>query len=146
MNKLNIEYDEIENLKLLTNKPILFVVNVNENDIIKSQKSELLNELEEYLNKRNEQFLNICTSLEQEISGLDQEEQIEYLKEFQLNEPVLNNGGTLALSGDEPNIVLNVCLLNEPLTIFSSVSSLNQGVCINKWKLPVWSLLPLCEK
>ena len=31
-------------------------------------------------------------------------------------------------SGDEPNIVLNTFLLNEPLTMFNNVVSLNQGV------------------
>ena len=91
LNKLNIEYEDIENLNLLTDKPILFVSNVNENDIIEPNKSELLNKLELYLKKRNEKYLNICTALEQEISTLTEEEQVEYLKEFNLEEPVLNH-------------------------------------------------------
>ena len=90
LNKLDIEYDDIENLNLLTDKPILFVANVNENDIIETNKSELLNKLEIYLKNRNEKYLNICTALEQEITGLPEEEQIEYLQEFNLEEPALN--------------------------------------------------------
>ena len=54
------------------------------------------------------------------------------------NEPVLNTGITLLLSGDEPKIVLNVFLLNEPLTISNKLSSLYQGEPTNKWKLPVY--------
>ena len=91
LNKLNIEYEDIENLNLLTDKPILFVSNVNENDIIEPNKSELLNKLELYLKERGEKYLNICTALEQEISSLTEEEQVEYLKEFNLKEPVLNH-------------------------------------------------------
>ena len=59
---------------------------------------------------------------------------------------MLNKGIKLELTGDEPKIVLNVFLLNEPLTIFSKLSSLYQGVSKNKWKLPEYCALPLCEK
>ena len=48
-------------------------------------------ELHEYLKSRNENYINICSSLEQEISGLDEAEQKEYLKEFGVEEPVLNS-------------------------------------------------------
>ena len=49
-----------------------------------------------------------------------------------VNEPVLNKGVKEELTGELDKIVLNVFLLNEPLTISNKLSSLNQGVCINK--------------
>jgi len=91
LNKLNIEHDLMRELNLLTDKPILFVVNVSENDIIESENNDQLVELHEYLKSRNENYINICSSLEQEISGLDEAEQKEYLKEFGVEEPVLNS-------------------------------------------------------
>lgn len=91
LNKLNIEHDLMRELNLLTDKPILFVVNVSENDIIESENNNQLVELHEYLKSRNENYINICSSLEQEISGLDEAEQKEYLKEFGVEEPVLNS-------------------------------------------------------
>ena len=91
INKLNIKNDIMRELNLLTDKPILFVINVDENDISNDSKSELLSELIKYLNERNENYLSICSSLEQEISSLDESDQIEYLKEFNLTEPVLNH-------------------------------------------------------
>jgi len=91
INKLNIEDDIMHELNLLTDKPILFVINVNENDVSSKTKSDLLSELTKYLINRNEDYLSICSSLEQEISGLDESEQIEYLKEFHLTDPALNH-------------------------------------------------------
>jgi len=91
LNKLNIEDDLMKELNLLTDKPILFVVNVNEEHIIDTSKMEKLINLQQYLVKRKENFINICSSLEQEISTLNEEEQLEYLKEFNLEEPVLNH-------------------------------------------------------
>ena len=89
LNQLDIKDDIMKELNLLTDKPVLFVINVDENDI-HNKKSNLLSELENYLNSRSENYLNICSALEQEISSLDDDEQIEYLKEFSLAEPVLN--------------------------------------------------------
>ena len=91
LNKLNIENDLMKELNLLTDKPILFVINVSENDIIQTGQSEQLKQLHQYLNTRNENYINICSSLEQEISNLEEIEQIEYLKEFGVEEPVLNS-------------------------------------------------------
>jgi len=91
LNKLNFNHELMKELNLLTNKPILFVINVSEEDIINPENNAALNSLHEYLNIRNEKFINICSSLEQEISSLEKMEQKEYLDEFGLNEPVLNS-------------------------------------------------------
>ena len=91
LNQLNIENELMKELNLLTDKPILFVVNVSEDDIIQTEHTEQLIKLHEYLNSRNENYINICSSLEQEISNLEEEEQKEYLKEFGVEEPVLNS-------------------------------------------------------
>ena len=90
LNKLNLENDLMHEFNLLTDKPILFAVNIDENQINSTNKITLLKNLESYLNKRNEKYLHICSTLEQEISTLDAEEQLEYLKEFNLKEPALN--------------------------------------------------------
>ena len=90
LNKLDLKNELIKELNLLTNKPILFVINIDENAISKPSKIPLLNKLHLYLNKRNENYINICSSLEQEISTLSENDQQEYLKEFGLLEPVLN--------------------------------------------------------
>tara|TARA_B100000029_G_scaffold414994_1_gene418594 strand:+ start:2613 stop:3704 length:1092 start_codon:yes stop_codon:yes gene_type:complete len=90
LNKLNLDNDLIHEFNLLTNKPILFAINIDEKQINSSNKTVMLNGLEEYLNHRNEKYLHICSVLEQEISTLDENEQIDYLKEFNLEEPALD--------------------------------------------------------
>lgn len=91
LNKLNINHELMLELNLLTNKPILFVINVSEEDIINESNNKSLNDLHQYFNTRNERFINICSSLEQEIASLEDIEQKEYLDEFGLSEPVLNS-------------------------------------------------------
>lgn len=91
LNQLNIEHELMQELNLLTDKPILFVVNVSEEDISDPDNSTELLKLQKYFNARNEKYINICSSLEQEISNLDENEQKEYLKEFGVEEPVLNS-------------------------------------------------------
>ena len=91
LNTLNNDHELMKELNLLTDKPILFVINVSEEDIIDGTNNTALNLLHEYLNSRNENFVNICSSLEQEISGLEDIEQKEYLEEFGLKEPALNS-------------------------------------------------------
>ncbi len=91
LNTLNNDHELMRELNLLTDKPILFVVNVSEEDIIDGTNNTELNLLHEYLNSRNENYVNICSSLEQEIAGLEDIEQKEYLEEFGLKEPALNS-------------------------------------------------------
>ncbi|RCL87653.1 redox-regulated ATPase YchF [bacterium] len=91
LNQLDIEHELMQELNLLTDKPILFVINVSEEDISEPDSSAELLKLQKYFNARNEKYINICSSLEQEISNLDENEQKEYLKEFGVEEPVLNS-------------------------------------------------------
>ena len=91
LNQLDIEHELMQELNLLTDKPILFVINVSEEDISEPDSSAELLKLQKYFNARNEKYINICSSLEQEISNLDENEQKEYLKEFGVDEPVLNS-------------------------------------------------------
>jgi len=90
LNQLDLAEELMKELNLLTDKPILFVVNVSEDDIMQRTPTEQLITLGNYLKERNENYINICSSLEQEISNLDDDEQKEYLKEFGVEEPVLN--------------------------------------------------------
>ena len=91
LNQLDIEHELMQELNLLTDKPILFVINVSEEDISDPDSSAELLKLQKYFSARNEKYINICSSLEQEISNLDENEQKEYLKEFGVEEPVLNS-------------------------------------------------------
>jgi len=91
LNKINLNEYNVQQLNLLTDKPVLFICNVDEQSLMNENKNALLTDLAQFLSKRNEQYLIICSALEQEIAALEEFEQMEYLKEFKLEEPALNN-------------------------------------------------------
>ena len=92
-NSLDYNAEEIEVLKtfhLLTNKPILYVANISEEDIANDNINENLEALNNYASSKNSSVVRICASIEQEISTLSNEEEKLFLAEYNLNESGLN--------------------------------------------------------
>ena len=84
------EIKTIKSLHLLTNKPILYVANLNENDIVNNVENEYVNSLNNYVKSKGSTLIKFCASIEQEISSLSPEEEEIFLKEYNLNESGLN--------------------------------------------------------
>jgi len=77
-------YRLIMNLNLITSKPVLYVANVNEEDAINGNAYS-----EQVSNKALEEkapMVIISAKIEEEISGLDQADQKEFLKDLGLSE------------------------------------------------------------
>ena len=93
-NTIGIESPEeiktIKSLHLLTNKPILYVANLSENDIVNNVENEHVNSLNNYAKSKGSTLIKFCASIEQEISSLSPEEEEIFLKEYNLNESGLN--------------------------------------------------------
>lgn len=91
---LEMTEDEREMLKqyfLLTSKPVLYVANLSEDDIINGyDNNPLLNKVIEYAKNENSQVIPLCAKLEEEISMLSDDEKQEFLKDYGLDEPGLN--------------------------------------------------------
>ena len=88
---INKEENEIiRNLNLLTNKPILYIANVSESNIINNEISDLSNKLSEYAKDENNISIRLCSKLEQEIAVLSENEKGLFLNEYGLSEPGLN--------------------------------------------------------
>ena len=64
----------VNSLNLLTSKPILYVANVDENEIISNDYSSLSKRLKAYATQQKSLCLRICASVEQDISTFDGEE------------------------------------------------------------------------
>ena len=75
-------------LQLLTDKPVLYIANISENDILNKDQNAHLSSLEKYLNHNT--VIPLCGTLEQEIAALDNNEKTLFLKEYNLFEPGLN--------------------------------------------------------
>lgn len=79
----------LKTLHLLTNKPILYVCNVSEDDFTKGG-NEWSKQVEEFAAKEGNQAILICSAMEAEIAQLESEEQKEFLDSLGVEEPGLH--------------------------------------------------------
>lgn len=75
------------NLGLLTNKPVLYVANVDEDSA--AEGNALSDKVKEAAAKEGAAFVVISAKIESELSGLDAEERDEFLSDLGLEEPGL---------------------------------------------------------
>ncbi len=81
----------VDGLFLLTSKPVLYVANICEDDLMEGNlETPLVKKVKEYAQKENSEVVTICARLEEELSTLEDEEKIEMLEEYGLKEPGLN--------------------------------------------------------
>ena len=88
---LQLTGDEQKILKpfnLLTIKPIIYVANVKEDEI--NNENTYVKQLKEFAQKENSEVVVICAKIEAELSELDDEERIEFLKELGIEESGLD--------------------------------------------------------
>jgi len=89
---LEISSDEqfkLKSFSLLTSKPMIYVGNIGDADLI-DMNNPHYNKLKEYTGENTKALISLSGSIEMEISSMPIEDQIEYLKEFGLNESGLN--------------------------------------------------------
>mgnify|MGYP001158365500 FL=1 len=83
------EFNFIKSMFLLTSKPIMYIANINEEELISGKSGNFSKLLLSKFSKEAE-IIRLCGKVEQEISTLDIDEQDEFLKEYKLLEPGLN--------------------------------------------------------
>ena len=79
----------LKSFALLTSKPMIFVANISDNDLI-NENSDHTKALLEYASSKNKTVVELSGSIEMEIAGIDKEDQLEFLKEYGLEESGLN--------------------------------------------------------
>ena len=85
------EHNEFKrSLQLLTEKPVLYIANTSEAETMENNTGEHVRSLEEYALKENNIVISLCSSIEQEIALLKEEEKPIFLQEYGLSEPGLN--------------------------------------------------------
>tara|TARA_E500000178_G_scaffold308270_1_gene321789 strand:+ start:1233 stop:2333 length:1101 start_codon:yes stop_codon:yes gene_type:complete len=82
------ESEIIKKLFLITSKPELFVCNVSENDLIVGNK--FTKEVEKKVGNSSSKIIYISTLIESEISQLDENDKIEFIKDLGLSETGLS--------------------------------------------------------
>ena len=81
------ECTSIKELYLLTQKPTIYIANVEEDAM---ENNSWIPELKELADKENADVIPVCAAIESEIAELDEEAKIEFLQELGLKEPGLN--------------------------------------------------------
>ena len=91
--KLDFTKDELKILSgfnLITAKPIIYVANVSENDLINGE-NEYVSKVKEYATKENSEVVMICAKIESELAELELEEKEEFLRELGIEESGLSS-------------------------------------------------------
>ena len=84
------ESSVIRSMHLLTRKPILYVANVDEAEIIQENRGLFCQTLFDFAQKEGNLAIRLCGSLEQEIASLLDDEKSLFLDEYNLPEEGLN--------------------------------------------------------
>ncbi len=80
----------IKNFNFLTNKPMLYVANIIEDDIASYEKNEYVKKIKEFANNEGSEVVVISAKIEAELSELDNEEKLMFLEELGVTEPGLD--------------------------------------------------------
>ena len=87
MEDISAYQDLLSDLMLLTNKPVLYVANVDETGF---ENNKYLDDIEQYTQKQNAPLLTICAQIEAEIAQLSAQEKIEFLADIGQNKSGLD--------------------------------------------------------
>ncbi len=83
------EKESIRDLFLLSNKPEVVVLNVDEKEYSPQGIADATKKYSDLLKQPEEKFTVICAKIEAELAALSEEEQREYLRDLGLSEPGL---------------------------------------------------------
>ena len=89
----------VKTLDLLSFKPVIYAVNVSEEDA--AEDNDYVRQVREFAEKEGSQVISICAKVEEELSELDDEEKMMFLEEMGIDE-----------SGLDKLIVASYSLLN----------------------------------
>lgn len=104
---LTIEEQElIYDTYLLTNKPVIYVANISENQL-NIDTDPNVEKVKEYANKNNCEVITLCAKLEEELSSLDKEDKLELMNEYNIKESGLDKLIKTSYSTLRINVIFN---------------------------------------
>lgn len=84
------ELIQLKNFNFLTIKPIIYMANVNDSDLI-SGDNEYVKALRKYADEEGSKVIPMCAKIEEELADLDDSEKEEFLKDLGIEDSGLNN-------------------------------------------------------
>lgn len=80
----------VKDMFLLTTKPILYIANISEEQIENAENDAMVLKVKDYAAKENAEVIPLCVKIEEELSGLDDEDKEEMLEALGLDESGLD--------------------------------------------------------
>lgn len=80
----------VKDMFLLTTKPILYIANVSEEQLENPDNNDNVKKVKEYAKKENAEVIPLCVKIEEELSGLEENDKKEMLEALGLEESGLD--------------------------------------------------------
>ena len=84
------EKELLKEVQFLTDKPILYICNVSEEQLQDIENDENVKKVKEYVKQENSKVIPLCAKIEEELTSLDEEDKKEMLEALGLEESGLN--------------------------------------------------------
>ncbi|MGL5615561.1 MAG: redox-regulated ATPase YchF [Sarcina sp.] len=85
------EAEIIQGFFLITSKPVLYACNISEDDVVAGNfENDMVKKVEEYAKTENAGIVVVSAKIEEELSGLEDDEKAEMLSEYGLDESGLD--------------------------------------------------------
>jgi ribosome-binding ATPase len=85
------EEEIIKGLFLITSKPVLYACNISEDDMMEGNtNNQYVQKVKAHAESENSEIVVVCAKLEEELSGLEEDEKLEMLSEYGLTESGLD--------------------------------------------------------
>ena len=80
----------VKGMFLVTTKPIIYIANVSENQLENIENDEMVQKVKDYASKERAEVVPLCVKMEEELSGLEEEDKKEMLQMYGLEESGLD--------------------------------------------------------
>ena len=84
------EQELVKDMFLLTSKPIIYIANISEEQIQTADDEEMVKQVKEYAAKEGAEVIPLCVKIEEELSGLEEQDKKEMLEALGLEESGLD--------------------------------------------------------
>lgn len=85
------EQELVKGYFLLTSKPVLYCANISEDDLMSGNiENDMVKKVREFAANEDSEVITVCARLEEELSTLDDEEKLQMLSEYGLEETGLD--------------------------------------------------------
>ncbi|OGI10950.1 MAG: redox-regulated ATPase YchF, partial [Candidatus Margulisbacteria bacterium GWF2_35_9] len=86
MNLTEKQKEKIKDLNLLTIKPVIYLANIKEEDLLSGETNKYVKVVKEIADTESAEWIMISSKIESEIAELEKDEALEFLKELGISE------------------------------------------------------------